>query len=88
MKNLGLLLTTFGTLYILLTLFGLNYSFVTWIDNWGESIGWSIRGAALLFGVLLYTIALYLESNSPIEADADAANSTSLSESSLQTEEA
>lgn len=68
MKTLGLFLTTFGTLYVLLTLFGFNYSFVTWIDAWGENIGWTIRGVSFLVGVILYTTALYLESDGDLHA--------------------
>ena len=71
MKNIGILLTVFGTLYILLTLFGIDSSFVTWIDSWGESIGWSIRGGSLLIGVILYSVSLYLQSNHDLKASPD-----------------
>jgi len=63
MKKLGLFLAIFGFLFSILTLIGFNSILVTWIDLWGESFGWAIRGASILVGTLLYTFSLYQQSN-------------------------
>lgn len=63
MKKFGLFLALFGFLFSLLSLSGFNTILVTWLDSWGESFGWAVRGSAILLGTLIYSFSLYHQSN-------------------------
>ena len=54
MKNIGGLMFLFGAGSMLLGLFGYEFSLMTWIDNWGPTIGWVIRGALAVVGGFLW----------------------------------
>ena len=32
----------------------MNFIFLTWVNHWGENIGWVIRGGMVLLGLILY----------------------------------
>ena len=56
MKELGLGLLIIGLISLVLPLINpnLHYVFLTWIDNWGPTMGWVIRGGITLLGLLLW----------------------------------
>lgn len=54
MKNIGMYLVIFGVGSIILNQFGYEFSILMWIDNWGETVGWAIRGGAILAGAALW----------------------------------
>lgn len=56
MKNIGVYLAIFGFGSMLLALFDMNFKFLMWIDNWGETAGWAIRGGAGVLGVVLFIV--------------------------------
>ncbi len=58
MKNIGLYLIIAGIGSILLNQFGYEFKLLMWIDNWGETVGWAIRGAAIVVGAALYVIGM------------------------------
>ena len=55
MKELGLGLLIIGLISLVLPLINpnLHYVFLTWIDNWGVTVAWIIRGGITLLGLLL-----------------------------------
>lgn len=55
MKSIGWLLVILGAGSFLLNLFGIEFKYLMWIDNWGVEAGWAIRGALIVAGgVLLF----------------------------------
>ena len=56
MKELGLGLLIIGLISLVLPLINpnLHYVFLTWIDNWGVTVAWIIRGGITLLGLLLW----------------------------------
>ncbi|GGF02555.1 hypothetical protein [Hymenobacter cavernae] len=54
MKELGLGLFLFGLVSLVLPFFGLHHMLLTWIDQWGPSVAWAIRGGITLLGLVLY----------------------------------
>lgn len=40
----------FGAASAVLYFLDYEYKFLSWIDNWGETVGWSIRGAMVVVG--------------------------------------
>ena len=44
MKNIGGLLVFFGIGSIVLHFLGMEFRLLSWIDNWGETVGWGIKG--------------------------------------------
>ncbi len=53
MKKWGGYLFFFGVGSIVLSFMDMEFILLTWIDNWGEGIGWSIRiGLALVGGAM------------------------------------
>lgn len=57
MKNIGSTLLFFGVGTIVLNLIGLQFAILGWIDNWGEGVGWGIRGAMIVVGGALFFLA-------------------------------
>lgn len=57
MKSFGSLLLFFGIGSSVLYLIDYNISLLMWIDNWGEMIGWAIRGSMIVVGAGLYFLA-------------------------------
>ncbi|PWK52876.1 hypothetical protein [Pleionea mediterranea] len=56
MKSIGIYLVIAGIGSILLNQFGYEFKLLMWIDNWGETIGWLIRGSAIVVGAGLFFI--------------------------------
>ena len=56
MKELGLGLLIIGLISLALPLINPNihYIFLTWIDQWGPAVAWSIRGGITLLGLGLW----------------------------------
>ena len=56
MKELGLGLLIIGLISLVLPLINpnLHYVFLTWIDNWGATVAWVIRGGITLLGLALW----------------------------------
>lgn len=46
---------------ILLNQFGYEFSLLMWIDNWGENVGWMIRGCAIVVGAVLFFVGMRTE---------------------------
>ena len=56
MKELGLGLLIIGLVSLMLPLINPNvhYVFLTWIDKWGPTVAWGIRGGITLLGLVLW----------------------------------
>jgi hypothetical protein len=54
MKELGLGLFLLGLLSLVLPFVGLKSALLTWIDQWGPTVAWAIRGGIALLGLVLY----------------------------------
>ncbi|OUJ70206.1 hypothetical protein [Hymenobacter crusticola] len=54
MKELGLGLFLLGLLSLILPFFGVHHMLLTWIDEWGPTVAWAIRGGVTLVGLGLY----------------------------------
>lgn len=70
MKNIGSLLVLFGAGSIVLNLIGYEFSILMWIDNWGTSVGWGIRGGLAAVGAVLFFLGWKAEQDQPAEAEA------------------
>lgn len=67
MKSFGSLLLFFGIGSSVLYLIDYNLSLLMWIENWGETVAWGIRGGMIVAGAGLYFLS------SPGEQEEDAA---------------
>lgn len=56
MKSIGVWLIIFAVGSALLPYLGLQFILLAWIDSWGPTVGWIIRGAMLVIGVALVAI--------------------------------
>ena len=56
MRTVGTYLMIAGIGSILLNLFGYEFKILMWIDNWGETVGWAIRGGAIVLGAVLFFV--------------------------------
>ena len=56
MRSIGGWLFFFGIGTIILNLVGYEFVVVSWIDRWGETGGWVLRGSLIGVGVLLYVL--------------------------------
>lgn len=56
MRSLGGWLFFFGVGTIVLNLFGYEFIVVSWIDRWGETGGWILRGSLIGVGLVLYAM--------------------------------
>jgi hypothetical protein len=56
MKELGLGLLIIGVISLALRFINPNihYVFLAWIDQWGTTVGWAIRGGITLLGLVLW----------------------------------
>jgi hypothetical protein len=66
MKQIALLLLLFGIGSAALNFVGYEFRLLSWIDTWGETVGWAIRGALFVAGVILYVIDMRM--NQGLEA--------------------
>ena len=56
MRSLGTYMALFGAGSIILHFLDMNFTILSWIDNWGNTIGWGIRIALVVIGVILFII--------------------------------
>ena len=68
MKNIGMYLMIAGVGSILLNQVGYEFQLLMWIDNWGESVAWAIRGGAVVAGAALFFIGKNQESSESQQA--------------------
>ncbi len=68
MRQLGIYLMIFGIGAMILPLFDLQFSILAWIDNWGETVGWIIRGGMIALGLVLFLVGKPAEEEGPAEA--------------------
>jgi hypothetical protein len=54
MKSIGGYMFFFGIGSIILYFLNMQFVILSWIDNWGPTVGWSIRGALSVVGALLW----------------------------------
>ncbi len=57
MKSAGVWLMVFGFGSIVLNFLGFEFRILSWVDSWGASVGWGIRGALAVVGVVLFFLA-------------------------------
>lgn len=67
MKSIGLYLLIAGIGSIALNQFGYEFSLLMWIDNWGETVGWGIRGGAIVVGAIMMFVGMAQEKNMPTQ---------------------
>jgi hypothetical protein len=56
MKNFGGTLFFFGIGSVVLYFLSMEFIILAWIDLWGPTIGWVIRGALIIVGAILWLI--------------------------------
>ena len=56
MKNAGSLLLFLGIGTIVLNFIGYEFAILSWIDNWGETVGWGIKGGMVVVGGALWLL--------------------------------
>ena len=54
MRFFGGLLAVIGLLAVVLHFLNMNFIFLTWINKWGSTIAWVIRGGIIVLGAVLY----------------------------------
>lgn len=69
MKNIGGLMVLFGAGSFVLGLIGYEFSLLMWIDNWGTTVGYVIRGALIVVGGALWLMGDKAESGQPQESE-------------------
>ncbi|WP_178985082.1 hypothetical protein [Winogradskyella helgolandensis] len=62
----GLLLATMGIMSIILSIFNYNIRLLSWVDAWGNTMGWIIRILLIVGGG-----ALFLFFGNDLEVDVD-----------------
>lgn len=56
MQSLGSNMFFFGVGSMVLHTFQFEFIFLSWIDNWGPTVGWTIRGALAAIGGALWLV--------------------------------
>ena len=72
MKSIGSLLLFLGVGTIVLNLFGYEFMLLSWIDNWGEGVGWAIRGVVIVAGGILFLLGWKAEKGEAAEGGPEA----------------
>ncbi len=54
MRFLGVILIVVGLVSAGVYFLNMNFIFLTWINKWGATTGWIIRGGMVLLGLILY----------------------------------
>lgn len=57
MKNFGSLLLLLGIGSIVLNVVEYEFILLMWVDYWGETVGWAIRGGMIIVGAGLYFLS-------------------------------
>ncbi|MDV6234155.1 hypothetical protein CH379_000725 [Leptospira ellisii] len=53
-SSFGAFMSFAGIVSSVLSFFNYNLKILMWVDNWGVSTGWAIRGGLIVGGVILY----------------------------------
>lgn len=61
MKSLGMWMAIFGAGSFVLNMMGREFTLLAWIDNWGPTVGTSIRGGLIVVGVILFVLGMKQE---------------------------
>jgi hypothetical protein len=67
LMGLGILLMVFGAVSAILTTLDYDLRILMWINNWGESTAWIIRGGMFALGLVL-AITFWTGKAKPVEA--------------------
>lgn len=54
LSSLGGLLALFGVVSSVLYFLKMNLRILMWIDSWGPTVGWAIRGGLVVVGAVLF----------------------------------
>lgn len=65
MKSIGGWLFIFGIGSFLLNMFGMEFKLLSWIDNWGPTVGIAIRVGLIVVGAALWLIGRKQEAAAP-----------------------
>lgn len=57
MRSFGIFLIVMAVGSAVLPYVGMQFFLVMWIDTWGTTIGWVIRGVLLLIGIALIALS-------------------------------
>jgi hypothetical protein len=58
MRNVGVWFMVFGFGSMALNFLGREFTILAWIDTWGPTVGWGIRAAVAVIGVILFVLGL------------------------------
>jgi hypothetical protein len=56
MRSFSGFLIVMGAGSMLLHLIGFNFILMSWVDAWGETVGWIIRGSVLALGLTMAVV--------------------------------
>jgi len=56
MDKVGALLAVFGIASCVLYFLNMNLRVLMWIDSWGSTVGWVIRGGLIVVGGILFLL--------------------------------
>ena len=56
LSSVGAFIALIGVISIILYFIGYNLRYLMWIDNWGPTTGWIIRGALVVVGGILFQV--------------------------------
>jgi len=56
MKQIGGYMFFFGVGSIILSFLNMQFIILSWIDTWGPTVGWTIRGALSVIGGVLWLV--------------------------------
>ncbi len=54
MRSIGMYMAIAGIASIVLHFLGRNLTLLMWIDMWGETMGWVIRGGLIVVGAAIF----------------------------------
>ncbi len=54
LSNLGGALALFGIISSVLYFLEMNLRILMWVDMWGPTVGWAIRGGLIVVGAVLF----------------------------------
>lgn len=70
MKKLGGTMFFFGVGSAVLYFVNLEFMILAWIDMWGPTIGWTIRGALAVVGAILWLVGNSTETQEQAQSQA------------------
>lgn len=56
MKELGSTMLFFGIGSIALSFMNMQFVILSWIDKWGPTTGWAIKGGLIVVGAVLFVL--------------------------------